>query len=100
MLFVPAKGTEIAWKLVAFQLEIVQNALCPKQAAKHGSIGCVGTVPEYREKGIGLAMVAHATQILKEAGCDKSFIHYTALEKWYGRLGYETCMAFVLGEKA
>lgn len=64
-----------------------------------GSVGCVGTVPEYREKGIGLAMVAHATQILKEAGCDKSFIHYTALDKWYGRLGYETCMAFALGEK-
>ena len=64
-----------------------------------GSVGCVGTVPEYRERGIGLAMVAHATQILKEAGCDKSFIHYTALDKWYGRLGYETCMAFMLGEK-
>ena len=64
-----------------------------------GSVGCVGTVPEYRKKGIGLAMVAHATQILKEAGCDKSFIHYTALDKWYGRLGYETCMAFALGEK-
>ena len=50
--------------------------------------------------GIGLAMVAHATQILNEAGCDKSFIHYTALDKWYGRLGYETCMAFALGEKS
>lgn len=64
-----------------------------------GSVGCVGTVPEYREKGIGLAMVAHGTQLLKEAGCDKSFIHYTALDKWYGRLGYETCMCFGLGEK-
>lgn len=64
-----------------------------------GSVGCVGTVPEYRKKGIGLAMVARATQILKEAGCDKSFIHYTSFDKWYGRLGYETCMAFALGEK-
>ena len=64
-----------------------------------GSVGCVGTVPEYRKQGIGLAMVAHATQILKEAGCDKSFIHYTSFDKWYGRLGYETCMAFALGEK-
>lgn len=59
-----------------------------------GSVGCVGTVPKYRKQGIGLYMVALATQELQKAGCDKGFIHYTALEKWYAKLGYESFMSF------
>ena len=52
--------------------------------------GCVGTVPEYRRKGIGLKMVQKATQILKDQGYDISYIHWTTFVKWYGRLGYKT----------
>lgn len=59
------------------------------QAVKIGGPGCVGTLPEYRNLGIGLTMVKKATRILKEEGYDYSYIHYTAVESWYAKLGYE-----------
>ena len=60
--------------------------------AKIGAPGCVGTVPEYRCKGIGLTMVGRVTQILKDEGCDYSYIHYTGVAPWYAKLGYETLL--------
>lgn len=57
---------------------------------KIGGPGCVGTLPEYRDKGIGLTMIKNVTQILKEEGYDCSYIHYTYLSRWYERLGYKT----------
>lgn len=53
-----------------------------------GGPGCVGTLPEYRCRGIGLSMVGQATQLLKDEGFDYSYIHYTAIAKWYEKLGY------------
>lgn len=63
------------------------------------SIGCVGTVPEMRKKGIGLAMVAEAAHIAKNDGCTDAFIHYTYLDKWYGRLGFKTFLRYRFSEK-
>ncbi|MBR5287164.1 MAG: GNAT family N-acetyltransferase [Clostridia bacterium] len=54
--------------------------------------GCVGTIPAYRKRGIGLRMVQLATQILKERGYDISYIHYTGVGPWYAKLGYETLL--------
>lgn len=62
------------------------------RALKIGGPGCVGTLPEYRDNGIGLTMVRHATQILKEDGYDYSYIHYTYLAPWYEKLGYKTAI--------
>lgn len=61
---------------------------------KVGSIGCVGTIPEYRGKGIGLRMVDLATIMLKDAKCDKAYISYTHIENWYKKLGYQTFARF------
>ena len=52
--------------------------------------GCVGTLPEYRRRGIGLKLVQNATAILKAEGYDLSYIHYTGFGPWYARLGYQT----------
>ena len=62
------------------------------QVLKIGGPGCVGTLPEYRDNGIGLMMVKMVTQILKEEGYDYSYIHYTSVAKWYEKLGYETIL--------
>ncbi len=70
------------------------DCLLSDGVSKIGSIGCVGTVPEYRRQGIGLYMVALATGQLKEHGCDKGYIHYTHLEHWYSKLGYRTFARF------
>ena len=60
--------------------------------AKFGGPGCVGTVPEFRNRGVGLVMVNKATQIIKESGYDYSYIHYTGVAGWYAKLGYETIL--------
>ena len=62
------------------------------RTVKIGGPGCVGTVPEYRKRGIGLMMVKNVTQILKEEGYDFSYIHYTGVAPWYQKLGYRTVL--------
>ncbi|MBR4671486.1 MAG: GNAT family N-acetyltransferase [Butyrivibrio sp.] len=57
---------------------------------KVGGPGCVGTIPEFRKKGIGLKMIDKATLILKELGYDISYVHYTGVAPWYAKLGYKT----------
>ena len=80
-------------KVVSFC--IVENMGTHKingQTFKIGGPGCVGTLPECRNKGIGLMMVKKVTQILKDEGYDYSYIHYTGVAKWYAKLGYETVL--------
>lgn len=62
------------------------------QRLKIGGPGCVGTVPEYRNNGIGLTMVKLVTEILGNEGYDYSYIHYTEVADWYAKLGYETIL--------
>ena len=57
-----------------------------------GGPGCVGTLPEYRRKGIGLEMVRRATVSLLDEGYDLFWIHYTSKERWYSKLGYTTVL--------
>lgn len=57
-----------------------------------GGPGCVGTVPEFRRRGIGLAMVGNVTRILKDRGFDLSYIHFTGVAGWYAKLGYRTVL--------
>lgn len=56
---------------------------------KVGGPGCVGTLPHYRNRGIGLTMVKQVTQILKDEGYDYGYIHYTGVAPWYEKLGYK-----------
>ena len=62
------------------------------QPVKIGGPGCVGTVPEYRNRGVALMMVKNVTQILKDEGYDISYIHYTGVAPWYSKLGYRTIL--------
>lgn len=57
-----------------------------------GSVGCVGTVPKFRRKGIGLKMVLLAMEKLKKRGCESCFIHYTHVYDWYAKVG---CKVFL-----
>lgn len=66
---------------------------------KVGTIGCVGTIHKHREKGIGLKMVALASEELKKQKCDLCFIHFTGVASWYAKLGYETFLKEYFGVK-
>ncbi len=76
-----------------------ERCLLSDGASKVGSIGCVGTVPKFRRKGLGLQMVALAAEWLKGCGCDSVFIHYTHLYNWYAKLGAEVFLRFTTAEK-
>lgn len=62
-----------------------------------GGPGCVGTVPGYRRRGIGLEMVRRATEYFQKNGFDLAYIHYTHVDKWYEKLGYETVLKWNSG---
>lgn len=64
-----------------------------------GMPGCVGTVPKYRDRGIGIEMIARVTQYLKDRGMDISFIFFTGVADWYKKLGYEVFMSEVFMQK-
>ena len=59
------------------------------QIIKIGGPGCVGTLPEYRNLGLGLVMVSKVTEIFRKKGYDYSYIHYTGVADWYGKIGYK-----------
>ena len=73
-------------------IEDMGEHLLDGRRIKIGGHGCVGTVPEFRNRGIGLVMVQNATRILKEKRYDLSYIHYTGVAPWYHRLGYRTIL--------
>ena len=74
--------------------EILQEAvhMGAAEGLHIGGPGCVGTLPAWRKKGIGLEMVRRATEIFAREGYDVSWIHWTHLEQWYQKLGYKTAL--------
>lgn len=80
-------------------LDFDEHTLLSCYPGRVGSIGCVGTIPNQRGQGIGLAMVQQATLELIRHGCSISWIHDTYLEQWYGRLGYQTYLYQWYGQK-
>ena len=80
-------------KIASFcMIENMGEHLLDGQIMKIGGPGCVGTVPEYRNRGVGLVMVRDVTKILKEEGYDLSYIHFTQVAPWYQKLGYRTVL--------
>jgi beta-N-acetylhexosaminidase len=53
-----------------------------------GGFGVLGVREDVQGNGIGLALAAEATRVLKERGVNISFVGWTYLEELYGRLGY------------
>ena len=85
----------IGKQVVSFCIvETDAETMLSRPGVRVGSIGCVGTAPEYRSRGVGLRMVDLATLYLQQEGCSKAYISYTHIDFWYARLGYETFARF------
>jgi GNAT superfamily N-acetyltransferase len=63
------------------------------------AIGPVGVAERYKGKGLGLAIVALATEHLKRMGARRVVIDWTDLLEFYGRLGYEPWLSYHPGQK-
>jgi ribosomal protein S18 acetylase RimI-like enzyme len=60
----------------------------PLLGPEAGTIGCVGVAGAARGAGVGSAMVAHASELLRDAGTHACHIGWTRREQFYARLGY------------
>ncbi len=56
--------------------------------ARTGGVGTLGVMEVARGRGIGLALAAQVSEIAQARGLHTSYIGWTWLVDWYGRLGY------------
>lgn len=54
-----------------------------------GSLGAVGVAESERGRGIGIALVARASEILRSRGVGNCYIDWLVLTEFYGKLGYK-----------
>ncbi len=95
----PILLAELDGVIAGFEILSVDGGYFMAPGERVGSVGCVGVVPDKRERGIGLAMVAQGVKWLKERGCTQIELRYTWLESWYGKLGFKSVSRQWMGEK-
>jgi beta-N-acetylhexosaminidase len=61
-----------------------------------GALGVVGVAKHARRLGIGSALVARGTELLRARGASYSFIGWTWALDFYGKLGYTTWRAYAM----
>ena len=61
--------------------------------------GCILTAQAAQGQGIGMALTARATEILQARGCRTSFLGWTWLVDWYGKLGYTIWQEYIMSWK-
>jgi beta-N-acetylhexosaminidase len=59
-----------------------------------GGVGVLGVAEPMRGQGIGLALAARVTELLRERGLRSSYIGWTWLVDWYGKLGYQIWQSY------
>ena len=65
------------------------TVFAPMLGPAAGTIGCVGVAPRWQGQGIGTALVARASEILRQADTRNCHIGWTARESFYRRAGYQ-----------
>lgn len=61
-----------------------------------GGVGPLGVAEDVRENGIGMALAAQVTELLHERGVKTSYVGWTWLVDWYGKLGYRVWQEYVM----
>lgn len=61
-----------------------------------GGIGILGVAEAKRGHGIGLALAARVTEILRDRALARSYIGWTWLVDWYGKLGYKVWQEYIM----
>ncbi len=61
-----------------------------------GAMGSVGVAAAERGRGIGLSMVARASELLKERGVRNCYIDWVELTDFYGKVGYTKWREYAL----
>jgi beta-N-acetylhexosaminidase len=64
-----------------------------------GSMGAVGVAPSAQGRGIGIALVARASDLLKTRGIRNCYIDWVVITDFYAKLGYKKWRAFKMSER-
>jgi ribosomal protein S18 acetylase RimI-like enzyme len=72
------------------------TVFAPMLGPAAGTIGCVGVAAPVQDRGIGTAMVAGASELLREAGTRNCHIGWTTRESFYRRAGYQPWRRYVM----
>jgi ribosomal protein S18 acetylase RimI-like enzyme len=84
-------ASESSGKIVGtllFQGPGANTIYAPMLGPQAGTISCVGVAPDMQGRGIGSAMVARASEILRDNGTRTCHIGWTGRESFYIRAGY------------
>ena len=65
-----------------------------------GSLSALGVAESARSQGIGLALAARATDMLREQGMAWAYLGWTWLVDWYGQIGYKTWRTYAMAKRA
>lgn len=66
---------------------------------KMGGFGALGVSDKMRGQGVGMTIAIKATDILKNRGVNKSYLGWTWLVDWYGKIGYKTWRSYQMSWK-
>ncbi|EAW09751.1 putative beta-N-acetylglucosaminidase [Aspergillus clavatus NRRL 1] len=95
------QGKQVGWTLMlAPSSPILQYnwAFPPLCGPQTGLIGCVGVDEEYRKAGVGLALLCHAIEDMKQRGVEGVFVDWVSLEGWYEQIGFRVWRSYRTGQ--
>ncbi|KAI9929000.1 hypothetical protein ASPWEDRAFT_49331 [Aspergillus wentii DTO 134E9] len=95
------QGKQVAWTLMlppSSPLLERDWAFPPLCGPKTGLIGCVGVDSAYRKGGIGLALLCHAIEDMKQRGIEGVFVDWVSLDGWYEQVGFKVWRSYRTGE--
>uniref|UniRef100_A0A093VQQ6 Putative lipoprotein YbbD n=1 Tax=Talaromyces marneffei PM1 TaxID=1077442 RepID=A0A093VQQ6_TALMA len=103
--FNQSTGTQIAWTLMLSPDDdfVSQNWAFPPLASgslalKTGIIGCVGVDQAHRSRGVGLALLCHAIEDMKQRGVEAVFVDSTDIVDWYAKVGFGRWKEYIRAE--
>jgi GNAT superfamily N-acetyltransferase len=74
--------------------------LTPILGSAAGTIGCVGAALSRQGQGIGTALVARASKILRDAGTRNCHIGWTTRESFYQHAGYQPWRRYAMSSRS
>lgn len=96
-----SEGKQVGWTLMLspssplLEHGWAMPSLC---GPKTGLIGCVGVDKDQRNAGIGLALLCHAIENMKQRGIEGVFVDWVSKEGWYEQVGFEVWRSYRPGE--
>lgn len=95
-----SEGKQVGWTLMLPPSSALLEkwAMPPLCGPNTGLIGCVGVDKDSRRAGIGLGLICHAIEHMKQKGIQGVFVDWVALDGWYEQVGFEVWRSYRPGE--